>query len=152
MWEIWVQSLGWEDPLEKEKATHSGILAWRIPWTVKSMGLQRVGHNWATFTFIFHSFLLTHSDEISIPSYLSSNGKNPGLELWSQSRDFPGGSAVKNMPASAGDAGSIPMLGRSPGKGNGNPLQYSCWKIPKTRGAWRATVHGVAKSWTWLSD
>ena len=45
MWEIWVQSLGWEDHLEKGKATHSSILAWRIPWTVYSMGLQRVGHN-----------------------------------------------------------------------------------------------------------
>jgi len=41
MWEIWVRSLGWEDPLEKGKAT----LVWRIPWTVWSMGLQRVGHN-----------------------------------------------------------------------------------------------------------
>ena len=45
MQETWVQSLGWEDPLEKEKATQSGILAWRIPWTIKSMGLQRVGHD-----------------------------------------------------------------------------------------------------------
>ena len=45
MREIWVQSLGWEDRLEKGKATHSSILAWRIPWTVKSMGLQRVGHS-----------------------------------------------------------------------------------------------------------
>ena len=45
MWEIWVQPLGWEDPLEKGKTTHSSILAWRIPWTVQSMGSQRVGHN-----------------------------------------------------------------------------------------------------------
>ena len=45
MWEIWVQSLGWEDPLEKGKATHSSILAWKIPWTVQSTGSQRVGHN-----------------------------------------------------------------------------------------------------------
>ena len=43
--ETWVQSLGWEDPLEKGTATHSSILAWRIPWTVQSMGLQRVGHD-----------------------------------------------------------------------------------------------------------
>ena len=48
--ETWVWSLGWEDPLEKGMATHSSILAWRIPWTVSSMGSQRVGHNWATFT------------------------------------------------------------------------------------------------------
>ena len=47
---------------------------------------------------------------------------------------------------------SIPGLGRSPGEGNGNPLQYSCLENPMDRGAWWATVHGVAKSWTWLSD
>jgi len=45
MWETWVQYLGWEDPLEKGTATHSNILAWRIPWTVQSMGSQRVGHD-----------------------------------------------------------------------------------------------------------
>ena len=49
--ETHVQSPGWEDPLEKETATYSSILAWRIPWTVWSMGSQRVEHNWATFTF-----------------------------------------------------------------------------------------------------
>ena len=43
--ETWVRSLDWEDPLEKGKVTHSSILAWRIPWTVYSMGLQRVGHD-----------------------------------------------------------------------------------------------------------
>ena len=46
MQEMWVQSLSQEDPLEKGTATHSSILTWRIPWTVKSMGLQRVGHDW----------------------------------------------------------------------------------------------------------
>ena len=45
MWETWVRSLGWEDPLEKGKATHSSIVAWRIPWTVYSTGSQRVGHD-----------------------------------------------------------------------------------------------------------
>ena len=53
MWEIWVQSLGWEDPLEKEMAIHSRTIAWKIPWReepgrLQSMGSQRVGHNWAT--------------------------------------------------------------------------------------------------------
>ena len=51
---------------------------------------------------------------------------------------------VKNQPASAGDVGSVPGLGRSSGEGNGNPLQYSCLENPMDRGAWRATVHGVA--------
>ena len=45
MKETWVRPLGWEDPLEKEKATHSSILFWRIPWTIQSMGLQRVRHD-----------------------------------------------------------------------------------------------------------
>ena len=52
---------------------------------------------------------------------------------------------VKNPPANAGDIGSVPGTGRSPGEGNGNPLQYSCLGNPTDRGAWRATVHGVAK-------
>ena len=51
---------------------------------------------------------------------------------------------VKNPPANAGDTGSILGLGRSPGEGNGNPLQYSCLGNPTDTGAWRATVHGVA--------
>ena len=52
---------------------------------------------------------------------------------------------VKNPPASTGDVGLIPELGRSPGEVNGNPLQYSCLGNPMDRGAWRATVHRVAK-------
>ena len=58
---------------------------------------------------------------------------------------------VKNSPASAGDKGLIADPGRSPRKGNGNPLQYSCLGNPMDRGAWWAAVHGVAKSQTRLS-
>ena len=65
---------------------------------------------------------------------------------------FPGGSEVKASACSAGDPGSIPGLGRSPGEGNGNPLQYSCLENFMDRGAWWATVHGVAKSQIQLSD
>ena len=57
----------------------------------------------------------------------------------------PGGAVVKNLAANAGDRGSIPGSGRSPGEGNGNPLQYSCLGNPVDRGTWRVTVHGVAK-------
>ena len=59
---------------------------------------------------------------------------------------------VKRLAYNAGDLGSIPGSGRSPGEGNGNPLQYSCLENPMDRGAWWATVHGVAESRTRLSD
>ena len=60
-------------------------------------------------------------------------------------RGFPGGSVVKNPPANAGDEASIPRSRRSPGIGNGNPLQCSCLEYPMDRGTWWATLHGVAK-------
>ena len=80
---------------------------------------------------------------------MSGAGTFPGC-YWG----FLGGSVLKNLLANAGDtkdAGSIPGLGRSSGVGNGNPLQYPCLENSINRGAWRATVHGVAKSQTWLS-
>ena len=63
-----------------------------------------------------------------------------------------GGSGGKESACNVGDLGSIPGLERCPGEGNGNPLQYSCLENPTDRGTWQAMVHGVAKSWTHLSD
>ena len=74
-----------------------------------------------------------------------TQGLKPGLPHW--------GLAVKQSncnAGAAGDLGSIPGLGRSPAGGHGNPLQYSCLENPMDKGAWRATVHRVAKSGTWL--
>ena len=65
---------------------------------------------------------------------------------------FPGGSDGKDSACNEGDAGSIPGLKRSSGGRNGNPLQYSCLENPMDRGAWWATVHGVTKSQTQLTD
>ena len=65
---------------------------------------------------------------------------------------FPGDSDGKGATYNAGDLGLIPGWGRSPGEGNGNPLQYSGLENSMDRGAWQATVHGVTKSWTRLSD
>ena len=67
-------------------------------------------------------------------------------------RNFPGGSDGKVSVYNVGHPGSIPGLGRYPGKGNGNPLQYYCLENPMDRGAWKATVHGVAKSQIRLSN
>ena len=66
--------------------------------------------------------------------------------------DFPGDSAVKNPLDNAGDAGSILILGRSPGRENGNSSQFSCLGDAMDKGTWWATVHGVAKSQTQFSD
>ena len=66
----------------------------------------------------------------------------------SKVNSFPGGTVVKNPPANAGDTGDLGLifgLGRSPGEGNGNPLQYSCLGNPMDRGAWQATVHGITE-------
>ena len=77
---------------------------------------------------------------------------NPGCTLPIYDLNFPGGSEDKASACNAGDPGSIPGLRRSPGEGNGNPLQYSCLENPMDWGAWWATVHRVTKSRTWLSD
>ena len=76
------------------------------------------------------------------------------LFTWGQTMvdDFPGGLDSKASVYNAGDPGSSPGLGRSPGEGNGNPLQYSCVENSMDGEAWSAAVHGLAKSWTRLSD
>ena len=66
---------------------------------------------------------------------------SPLMHIW----DFPGGSDSKASASNAGDPGSVSGSGRSPGEGNGNPLQYSSLENPIDRGAWSATVHGVTK-------
>ena len=77
MRETWIWSLGWKDPLEKGKATHFSILAWRIPWTVEFMGSQRVGQDWVTFTFTFEPSLWSNSH---IHTWLL--GKTVTLTVW----------------------------------------------------------------------
>ena len=111
MQETWVQSLGWEDPLEKGKATHSSTLAWRIPCTLHGVEKSQTG-----------------SGSGKIFLFLERLGFPGG--------SFPGGSEVKESAWNAGDLGSIPELGRSPGKGNGNPFQYSFLENHMEGGTW----------------
>ena len=73
-------------------------------------------------------------------------------EIFLLRQGFPGGAEVKASASNAGDPGSIPGSGRSPGEGNGNPLQDSCLENSMDGGAWQATIHGVAKSQIRLSD
>ena len=75
-----------------------------------------------------------------------------GIEASNIKEGFLGGLMLKNPLANVGDADSVSTSGRSPGEGNGTPLQYSCLDNRMDRGAWRAAVHGVAESWTRPSD
>ena len=83
------------------------------------------------------------------PEYIPKSGT---AGLYGVVQGFPGGSEVKASACNTGGLGLIPGLGRSPGEGNGIPLQYSCLENPMDGGAWWATVHGVAKSRTRLND
>ena len=82
----------------------------------------------------------------------SSDAGNSDILLQCQIYTLLGGSDDKESACNAGDLISIPGLGTSPGERNGNPLQYSCLGNPIDRGTWQATVHGIAKSQTWLSN
>ena len=133
MQETWVWSLSREDPLEKERATHSSILAWRSPWTeepgrLQSMGLRRVRHDCVTNS-LFH-FSYTHT-------YTHTG--------------FHDGSNSAESACSAEDTGLIPEWGRPPGEVNGYPLQYSHLDNYMDSEAGRAKDHGVSKSRTQLS-
>ena len=116
-------------------------------------GRERTG-NWAESLSNTTCLLMTRT-------YYTSRGKKNHIfsikghvflkyTVYTLSSGVPGGSVVKNLPANAGDPGSISGSGRSPGERNSNPLQYSCLENPMDRGAWWATVHGVAKSWIQL--
>ena len=81
---------------------------------------------------------------------ITLSGRNLASRI--ESTGLPWWSVVKNLPVNVGDVSSVPGWGRCPGEGNGNPLQYSCLEHSMDRGAWRATVHRVAKSRTQLSN
>ena len=158
---------------EKALAPNSSTLAWKIPGTGEPGRLQSMGSQRADTTEHLHfHFSLSCTGEGNGNPLQYSCLENPrdGGAWWaavygvaqSQTRlkrlsssssssssmyhmGFPGGSVLKNLPANAGDRGSIPGLGKCPGEGNGNPVPDSCLENPMDRGAWRATVHGVTR-------
>ena len=134
---------------------------WVSNWSTRGGWVE--GHK----LFVFHELQLwflkgtlnpiVRLSQMCFTWYLWSPMPMPKKEIiisFNSKSGFPGGSAVKNPPANAGDTRdvvSIPGSGRSPGEGNGNPLQYSCLENPLDTGAWWVTVHGVTKRLTWLS-
>ena len=106
---------------------------------------------------IKHTFFLTcNSTSRTVPMEIHRKVHQEshlmGREGRRQSKGFPCSSVTKESACSTGDPDSIPGLGRSPGEGNGNPLQYSYLENPMDREVWRATAHRVAKCWARLSD
>ena len=125
-------------------AIHSSTPAWKIPWTEKpdrlqSRESQRVGHDWATSL----SLSLWQYSWGSTIQELSKSSLVRGLPWWLSGKEFL---------YKARDVGLIPRLGRSPGRGLGNSLPYSCLENLMDRGAWWATIHRVAKSQTRLKQ
>ena len=142
---MWVQSLGQEDPCRRK-------------WQPTSVLLPGKSHRQRSLA----GYSLCSRKELDTTEQLNNSNKKCRIidtQNWNRvyfCHHYPqeityllqGGSTVKNLPAKAGNAGDmglIPRLRRSPGEGNGNPLQYYCLGNPMDRGAWRARVHGVAK-------
>ena len=117
-----------------------------------------VGYNivgWRKFSFRFLTENLLHcllTSSMAIKRFKDLLINHPENIYALFSWGFPGGSEVKASACNAGDLGSIPGLGKSPGEGNGNPLQYSCLENPMDGGAWWTTVHRLVESWTRLSN
>ena len=113
-------------------------------------------------SFYFHWISSSKMWRRKCPSHLivvQITKQNQKMALYSvvpsKQMGFPAGSVVKNPPANAGELSSIPWSGRSPGEGNGNPLQYSYLGNPTDQGAWQATVHGAVKeldTTEWLNN
>ena len=123
-----VQSLDWEDPLEKEMATHSSTLAWKIPWTeepgrLQSMGLQRVGHDWATSLSLFFQCSII------------------GLSWWLSSKEWSA------MQETCGRCGFGPWVKKILWGRNWQPIPVFWPGNSMDREAWQATVYRVRHNW-----
>ena len=152
MWGTWVRSLGWEDPLEKEMATRSSTLAWKIPWTeepgrLQSMGWQRVGrHNWVASLSLFLISAATTMLKLKLQCFghlmWTADSLEKTLKLGKIESKRRRGRQRMNFLDSVTDSMHVNLSKHL--------------EIVKDRGAWHATVHVVghdlAKSWTWLNN
>ena len=135
---------------------------WILLYLMRLHSLKLSSSRKRSITYIFHMTWFWHFPKVShvtgVLQFLSFRPVICFLLLpllnWGSVMflGFPGISDGKECAWNAGDLGSIPGLGRSPGEGNGNPLQYSCLVNSMNRGTWRPTVHGITKSRTQLSD
>ena len=135
--------------LEKEMATHSSVLAWRIPGMgepggLQSVGLHRVGHNWSDLAAAANCNLKAKQ----LSHHISFRYTTQWVKIFIDNTPFNS----KESACSEGDLHSIPGWGRSPGEGHGNPLQYSCLENPMDRGTWSVIANRVAKCRTWLKQ
>ena len=166
--------LGWEDALEKGMATRSSVLARRVWWTEELDGLQSMGCKESDMTeqlssssIIFFKDRDGETDKnVSTLKFSCGNQSHPDPEMQlidkfmysfipSSSGGFPGGTSGNKTACQCKRhkrPGFNLWVGRSLGGSHGNPLQYSCLENPMDRGAWQATVHRVAKSWTRLKQ
>ena len=147
---------------------------WRSGWGSRSQGTPKIVIKYYPVTKknIKASFPFQPSEGTTEPTLLIPQFQMSRLQMWHKQflllmpssfwyffygifrefMGFPHSSLGKESPCDAGDRGSVPGSGRSPGERNGNPLQYSCLENPMDRRAWWATIHEVAKSRTWHSN
>ena len=131
------------------------------PWKAKRVLLTTCAHSSCSGHADFSLGMVCTSQETQLPcGWTAAPFPRRGSLFWEltfelepqETGNFPGGLVVKNLPANAGDADSVPGSGRSPGGGNGPPLQCSCLENPVDRGGWQAIVYRVDRSQTRLSD
>ena len=138
-----------------------GTSSWAVRYSREGRGSQRVGVPWSyeagtrpigrAASWQVGRLSSSESEASSIHWQIRAS-RSRAMIKWIWHRGIPGGSDSKGVACNAGDPGLILGLGRSPGEGNGHPLQCSCLENSMNRGAWQATVHGLTKSWSWLSD
>ena len=152
MWETWVRSLGWEDPLEKRTATHSSILVWRILAWVQTVGRTQLSdfhfHETSETSFPGKESTCNAGDPGSIPGSRRSPGDGIDYPL-----QYSSAFLVEKNPPAMWETWDRSLGWKDPlEEGMATHSGILAWRIPMDRGAWRTTIHGVSKSQIQLSD